>query len=95
MTRTTYIIFIILSIILGIVLVSAKDSISIEVMPFLTLIPFFLFVSGVHGFIVHSFTMSEKMHMAVFPLLMGIIYVFLLFVHMFLLLPWICPDFRW
>jgi hypothetical protein len=57
-------------------------------------LPFFLFVTGVHGLLAHVVSSKGKSLAGSFlyPLFMGALFVVLLMVHLFLIMPAVCPD---
>jgi hypothetical protein len=95
MARTTYLLSIAVGLLMGIILFLLRDEVAVSIFIYVSLLPFFFFTAGVHGFIAHSYNMRSKLHLIVFPVFMGMLYVFLLFIHLFFIVPWVCPDFRW
>jgi hypothetical protein len=66
--------------------------------PFLiifSLFPFLLFATGLHGLIAHltPASVKEKAGPIFYPVLMGVIFVILFLIHIFIVLPLACPDF--
>ncbi len=56
------------------------------------LVPFLMFATGVHGLLSHLLTPALKDKMLVYPLVMGIVFTLLFFIHVFVVLPLVCPG---
>ncbi len=54
-------------------------------------VPFFMLIVGIHGIMAHSIIPETKHIMVFYPLVMGAIYVILFFLHLFVIVPQICP----
>lgn len=57
------------------------------------LVPFLLFAGSVHGLIAHWLRSSVKSSMLIYPIIMGAIFILLFLIHIFVILPMVCPDF--
>ena len=55
-------------------------------------VPFLMFMGGVHGLMSHNISPQTKHNMLVYPLVMGMVYVLLFFIHLFIIIPLICPG---
>ncbi|MDO6438761.1 hypothetical protein Q4534_15160 [Cyclobacterium sp. 1_MG-2023] len=55
-------------------------------------VPFLMFMAGVHGLLTHNISPRTKHNMLVYPLVMGLIYVVMFFIHLFIIFPLICPG---
>jgi len=92
--RRIYWVILILSIIIGIYFFGmARDKFDPEFLIFFALVPFFMFASSVYGLIAHLLKPSVKGGMIAYPLIMGILFVLLFFIHVFVIVPLLCPDF--
>lgn len=90
---TFYILLLLLSIILGVYFFGiAIEDYSIDFLQFFAVVPFLIFMGGVHGLITHLLPENKKNKIEVYPLIMGILYVVLFFVHLFVIVPLLCSK---
>jgi archaellum biogenesis protein FlaJ (TadC family) len=54
---------------------------------------FLLISTGIHGLVAHSVNPKLKDSLLIYPLLMGLIWVILLLLFVFLVIPIMCPGF--
>lgn len=59
---------------------------------YFTMLPFFMFVTGFHGFLTHAISPTTKSNMGFFPLMMGLLFVLLFFIHLFVIIPLLYPN---
>ncbi len=59
---------------------------------YFAVVPFFLFTGSVHGLIAHTISPTTKTGMMIYPLIMGVLYASLFFIHLFILVPLLCPG---
>lgn len=71
----------------------APGRMSPEFMIFFAFVPFFMFAASVHGLVVHLTKPNIKGVLIIYPLIMGALFALLLFIHTFVILPLVCPDF--
>ena len=92
--RRVYLVIMVLSILVGILFygVLPSDNFSTNFLISFSLIPFLMFSGSVHGMIAHLLKPSYKAGMIVYPLIMGVIYVILCLIHLFVILPLVCPG---
>jgi len=93
MERRIYRILIVVSLALGFFLFNIKESHSVLFKAIALGIIFFLFSGGIHGLLAHSVTPKLKNYTIVYPLLMGLVWMFLLIILMFFVIPFFCPNF--
>lgn len=60
---------------------------------YFSLIPFFLFTIGLSGMLLHYFDLHHKFQSTTYPLFIGALFVILLVLHLFIVLPLICSEF--
>ena len=70
----------------------APDQYDADFLVIFALVPFLMFMAGVHGLLAHLLKPSVKSRMIAYPLFMGILFVLLFFLHVFVILPLVCPD---
>ncbi len=73
--------------------VLAPEQFSRDFLLFFAVVPFGLFTTGFHGQIAHLLSAEIKERMIVYPILMGIIWSILFLLHVFLVMPLVCPGF--
>lgn len=84
----------ILAVLLGVYFYGiAAENFDPKFLLFFSLVPFLLFAGGVHGLIAHMWRPSAKGGMLVYPIIMGMVFVLLLLLHIFVVLPLVCPGF--
>lgn len=89
-----YWMFLIIGLILGILLyLIIPGDFSPTFLIFFSLIPFFFFAAGFQGLIWKWVKPRVKEGYIGQAIVMGVIFVFLLLLHCFLILPLLCPDF--
>jgi|GEM_PF-958575 len=92
--RRIYWALLVLSILIGIYFYGiAPDKYEPRFLVIFALVPFLMFAGSVNGLIAHLLKPSAKGKMLVYPLFMGILFVFLFLIHIFVILPLVCPDF--
>jgi hypothetical protein len=90
--RRVYLIILILSILVGFYFYFlSPEKFSPKFLKTFSLVPFFMFIAGVHGLMAHTLNPQTKHNLISFPLVMGIVYVALFFLHLFVIMPLICP----
>jgi hypothetical protein len=93
LAKRIYIFFIILSFLIGIYFYGiAKDNYTPQFLTFFALLPFYLFIAGVHGLIAHTMKTTVKGNLIIYPIIMGIVFALLFFIHIFIILPLLFPD---
>jgi hypothetical protein len=96
MARLTYLVIIFISVLIGVFFFGLwRERFAKDFLILFSLLPMLLFATGVHGLVAHSFKPSFKAkYGAIFyPVLMGVLFVVLLMIHFFVILPLICPEF--
>jgi hypothetical protein len=93
MERRIYRILIVVSLALGIYLFNIKEGHSVLFLSISLGLIFFLFSGGIHGLIAHSVTPKLKNYTIFYPLVMGLVWFFLLIILVFFILPMFCPHF--
>jgi hypothetical protein len=94
--RRIYLTILILSVVLGIYFYGiAPDKYSPNFLIFFALVPFLLFMGGVHGLAAHLLRpeVKDKGGSMSYLLIMGLVYSVLFLIHVFLILPLVCPSF--
>ncbi|WP_158977960.1 hypothetical protein [Cellulophaga sp. L1A9] len=93
-TQKIYWILLILSVIVGFVFYGAlKEQFSLQFLVFLSGVPFFLFVTGFFGLLWPKIKPAGDEVYISHALLIGLIFIVLFFIHVWIILPLICPDF--
>lgn len=93
MVRRIYWILMLLSITIGgIILYSGADFGSKKGLLTVLTILAMIFIASIHGIIAHSLKPSTKGNLILYPLLMGVLFVFLFFIFVFFITPLFCPD---
>jgi len=93
-TNKIYWILLILSVIIGFVFYSPlKDEFSLQFLIFFSGIPFFLFVIGSFGLLWPKIKPAGDEVYISHALLIGVLFIILFFIHIWIILPRICPDF--
>lgn len=91
--RRIYLAFLLISVLIGIYFYGiASENFDKGFLKIFSIVPFFLFMAGVHGLTTHLLTPSTKSKLIAYPLIMGMAYVLLFFIHLFVILPIICPN---
>ncbi|MDO9551355.1 hypothetical protein [Rhodonellum sp.] len=91
--RRLYLALMVLSVVMGIYFYGISvQNFDPEFLYYFAMLPFFMFVTGFHGFLAHSLSTLKKSKMVFFPLLMGFLFVFLFFIHLFVIMPLLCPN---
>jgi len=93
-TKTIYWILMVLSVIILFTFYSAlKDQFSLQFLVFFSGVPFFLFVTGVFGLLWPKIKPAGDEVYISHALLIGLLFIILFFVHVWIILPRICPNF--
>ncbi|TLP71983.1 hypothetical protein [Maribacter sp. ACAM166] len=93
MARRIYSILIAIALGLGFYLYSIKETHSKIFLIVTAGVIFTFFSMGIHGLIAHSLNPKAKGGILLYPLLMGALWAFMLFLFVFFILPIFCPDF--
>ncbi|SDL37725.1 hypothetical protein [Kriegella aquimaris] len=89
-----YWILIVLSLIIGISIYGPlKDEFTLQFLLFFSGLPFFLFVIGSFGLLWPKIKPDGEEIYIKHALLIGILFIILFFIHVWIILPRICPDF--
>ncbi len=92
--RRIYLGLLIFSILIGVYFYGiAVQNYDKEFLKIFSIVPFFLFMAGVHGLIAHLLTPTTKNKLISYPLVMGMVYILLFFIHLFVIVPIICANF--
>lgn len=81
------------AIVMGLVMLALQHRIDPSFILYFSLIPFFLFSIGLSGMLLHYFDLHHKFQSTTYPLFIGALFVLLLVLHLFIVLPLICPGF--
>ncbi|NRD24586.1 hypothetical protein HNV10_15130 [Winogradskyella litoriviva] len=93
-TKTIYWMLLILSLIIGFVFYgSLQNDFSLRFRVLFSGIPFLLFVTGIFGLLWPKIKPEGDEVYIVHSLLIGLFFIILFFIHVWILLPSICPDF--
>ena len=93
LARRIYLILLVFSVLIGTYFYGIRvEDFDTDFLKYFSLVPFLIFISAVHGLLAHTLTPQVKDRMVAYPLVMGIVYVLLFFIHLFVILPRICPD---
>lgn len=93
-TKKVYWISLILSIITGFIFYGAlQDQFSLKFLIIFSGIPFLLFVTGIFGLLWPKIKPTGDEVYISHALLIGLFFVILFFIHVWLILPHICPNF--
>jgi hypothetical protein len=93
-TKKIYWFLIILSIIIGYVFYGAlKDQFGLPFLIFFSGVPFLLFVTGSFGLMWPKIKPEGDEVYISHALLIGLLFIVLFFIHVWIVLPRICPDF--
>lgn len=91
--RRIYWAILIFSLIIGVYVYGiAPHQFDTEFLLFFSLIPFFMFAGSVHGILVHALRPSVKGDMITYPIMMGLLFALLFFIHVFVIVPLVCPN---
>ncbi len=93
MERRIYRILIVISLVLGGYLFTIKGTHSVLFLSITLGFIFFLFSGGLYGLLAHSINPKRKNYTIIYPLIMSLLWVFLLMILIFFVLPIFCPDF--
>ncbi|AEM70619.1 hypothetical protein Murru_1578 [Allomuricauda ruestringensis DSM 13258] len=89
-----YWILLILSLIIGFVLYGfLQEQFSLQFLVFFSGVPFLLFVTGVFGLLWPKLKPEGDEVYIIHALLIGLLFIILFFIHVWILLPRICPNF--
>jgi len=92
--KKVYWFLLILSLVIGFIFYGAlKDQFSVQFLIFSSGIPFFLFVTGVFGLLWPVIKPAGDEVYISHALLIGLLFIILFFIHVWILLPHICPNF--
>ncbi|SHI86898.1 hypothetical protein [Pseudozobellia thermophila] len=90
----TYWILILVSVLVGYLLfVVLKDEFSVQSLVFLSGIPFLLFVAGIFGLLWPKIKPTGDAIYITHALWVGLLFIVLFFIHVWIILPRMCPDF--
>ena len=92
--KTIYWILLILSILIGYIFyVGMQDQFSLQFLIFFSGVPFFLFVTGSFGLLWPKIKpVGDEVYIS-HAIMIGILFIILFFIHTWIILPRICPDF--
>jgi hypothetical protein len=92
--RRIYWLLLILSLIIGFIFYgSLQEQFSIQFLVFFSGVPFLLFVTGIFGLLWPKLKLVGDEVYIGHALLIGLLFIILFFIHVWLILPRICPDF--
>ncbi len=92
--RRIYWAILILAVIIGIYFYGiAPDKYDSDFLVIFSIVPFLMFAGSVHGLIVHLLKPSAKSGIIRYTLFMGMLFVLLFLIHIFIILPLVCPNF--
>ena len=92
--KSIYWILLVLSILTGIVFYGVlQGQFSLQFLLFFSGVPFFLFVIGSFGLLWPKLKPAGDVVYISHALLIGILFILLFFIHIWIILPRICPDF--
>lgn len=89
MRAKIYAALVVISLLLGAYFFGIVNESNAERFVWVSLIPFFLFVAGVHGLLAQS-KLRER---PFYPFFMGVLYAALLLLHVYLMMNKLCPCF--
>ncbi|MBA4744011.1 MAG: hypothetical protein H2058_02025 [Muricauda sp.] len=93
--RLLYWILIVLAIIIGIIFYGGfTNDFSMKFLLFFSGVPFLLFVSGAFGLLWPKLKPSGEESYIIHSLVLGLIFFVLFLLHVWVILPLICPEFR-
>lgn len=93
-TNKIYWILLILAVIIGVIFYGPlQDQFSIQFLVFFSGIPFLLFVTGSFGLLWPKIKPAGDEVYIYHALLIGLLFFILFFIHVWIILPLICPDF--
>lgn len=81
------------SIVIGLGMLALQHRLDPTFIIYFSLVPFFLFAIGLSGIILHYFDTHFKLDSLTYPLFIGGLFVILLLLHVFFVLPVVCPGF--
>ena len=92
--RRIYLLLLVLAVIIGFYFygITSRDF-DREFLVYFSIVPFFMFVVGINGILANTLSPSTKSKIIAYPLVLGIVYALLFFIHLFVILPIICPNF--
>jgi len=93
-SKKIYWILLILSIIIGFVFYGTmQDQFSLQFLVFFSGVPFFLFVIGCFGLLWPKLKPVGDEVYITHAIMIGVLFIILFFIHTWIILPRICPDF--
>ena len=93
-TKTIYWVLLVLSIIIGFVFYgNLQNNLSLQFHMLFSGVPFFLFVTGLFGLLWPKIKPEGDEVYIIHALTIGLIFFILFFIHVWIILPTICPDF--
>ena len=92
--KRIYWLLLILSLIIGFIFYgSLQEQFSVQFLVFFSGVPFLLFVTGIFGLLWPRLKpVGDEVYIG-HALLIGLLFIILFFIHVWLILPSICPDF--
>ena len=92
--KIIYLLLLILSLIIGFIFYgSLQEQFSLQFLVFFSGVPFLLFVTGIFGLLWPKLKPAGDEVYIGHALLIGLLFIILFFIHVWLILPKICPDF--
>ena len=92
--KRIYWLLIIISLVIGFIFYgSLQEQFSLQFLVFFSGAPFLLFVTGIFGLLWPKLKPEKDEVYIIHALLIGILFIVLFFIHVWLILPRICPDF--
>ena len=94
--RRIYLAILVLSAVIGIYFYGiAPESYNPNFLIFFALLPFLMFITGTHGLTAHMLRpeLKDKGGLLYYIIIMGLVYSLLFLIHVFVILPLVCPDF--
>ena len=92
--KIIYLLLLILSLIIGFIFYgSLQEQFSLQFLVFFSGVPFLLFVTGIFGLLWPKLKPEGDEVYIGHALLIGLLFIILFFIHVWLILPKICPDF--
>ena len=93
-SRSLYWILMILGIVVGVVVYGPLQlDLDLTFLIFFSGVPFFLFVIGIYGLLWPLIKPKGEEIYITHALMMGLLFIILFFIHVWVLLPRICPEF--
>lgn len=91
MARRVYWILFYLSLIVGVLLIKAKDTIHNEMLLILIFAVATILTTSVHGIVVLRLNPNITKGVILYPVLMGLLFAAIMFIVVFVVLPLFCP----